>query len=480
MACMTSGQAGSLSYMLRGTSVALWYHHNDIARGLTSVDTENHIGPQPPGSARRRRIGYVLKMFPRLSETFILNEVLELEEQGLDLHIFSLKRPADSVAHGQTKSVRAPVTYLPEKFLDAPLRVCQAMAHVSTNYARPWRRAMRHALRRARADRDLDSLWTLCQACCLVRELGEIEHLHAHYANVPARLSLMAHRLTGVSYSITTHAKDIFMGVPLRSPKLHERIGRARFVVANSEFSAAHVRAHVPSQPEIHTIYNGLHLELFPSRKQDADEPLVLSVGRLVEKKGFADLISACRILKERHVRFKCELVGTGRLSQALKDQIRQSGIGDCVRMIGPLPQEILREHYKRAMVFALACVESADGDRDILPNVIKEAMAIGVPVVTTRLDGIEELIEDGVNGLLVAPRDPAALATKLEMLLGDTQMRKNLSARGRIVIEERFDRRSNFARLKTLLVNAAQGSHTEQAQAARAELNSHDTSCLR
>ena len=442
------------------------------------MEIKNHIDPQPPANARCR-IAYVLKMFPRLSETFILNEVLEMEQQGLELHIFSLKRPADSVAHAQAKSVRAPVAYLPEKFFEAPLRICQALAHVSANYGRPWRRAMRHALRRARTDRDLDSLWTLCQACCLVREIGGIQHLHAHYANNPARLALMAHRLTGVSYSITTHAKDIFMGDPLRSPKLHERISRARFVVANSGFSAAHVRSHVPSQAEIHTIYNGLHLETFPAREADSSEPLILSVGRLVEKKGFADLVSACRILKERRVRFTCELVGTGKLSQALKDQIRQSGVGDCVRMIGPLPQEVLREHYRRAMLFALACVESSDGDRDILPNVIKEAMAIGVPVVTTRLDGIEELIEDGVSGLLVPPRDPAVLASKLELLLGDAQLRKRLAIRGRIVIEERFDRRSNFARLKTLLVNAAQTPHIDAVQAAPAELNSHDASCI-
>jgi glycosyltransferase involved in cell wall biosynthesis len=402
-----------------------------------------------------------------------------LEEQGLELHIFSLKRPADSVAHAQTRSVRAAVSYLPERFFEAPVRVCRGLAHVSARCGKPWRRAMRHALRRARADRDLDALWTLCQACCLVREIGEIQHLHAHYANIPARLALMAHRLTGVSYSITTHAKDIFMGDPLRSPKLHERISRARFVVANSDFSAAHVRAHVPGQAEIHTIHNGLHLETFLAREEDAKEPLILSVGRLVEKKGFADLISACRILKERRVRFTCELVGTGKLSQTLKDHIRQSGVGDCVRLIGPLPQEVLREHYQRAMVFALACVEAADGDRDILPNVIKEAMAIGVPVVTTRLDGIEELIEDEVSGLLVAPRDTAALAARLEALLGDARLRQRLSIRGRRVIEERFDRRSNFSRLKTLLVNAAQAPHTETERTPLAELNSHDASCL-
>jgi len=408
--------------------------------------------------AQPMRVGYVLKMFPRLSETFILNEVLELERQGLELRIFSLKRPAEAVFHAQTKLVRSPITYLPENIFYAPFRVFRGQFHVWLKFRRAWRRALRNALRAVRTNRDISALLAFCQACWLIHELGDTRHLHAHYANVPAKVALIVHRITGVSYSITTHAKDIFQNDPFASPKLQERAARARFVVANSRFSAGQIRAGLNGQGEIHTVYNGLDLGAFPLRKTGPLEPKILSVGRLVEKKGFCDLIAACQLLKERKVKFTCELIGTGRLSNVIKERIRGCGVGDCVKMVGPLSQEVLRGHYERAMVFALPCIEAADGDRDILPNVVKEAMAVGVPVVTTQLDGIEELIEDGVSGLLVQPGDVPALAAKLELLLNDFKLRQNLATQGRKVIEERFDRRANVAQLKKLLMDAIQG----------------------
>ena len=414
--------------------------------------------PDLARSAQPAPVGYVLKMFPRLSETFILNEVLELEQQGLALRIFSLKRPAEAVFHAQTKLVRSPIIYLPEKIYSAPWRVLLGQFHTWFKFRRGWWRALRHAVRGARARGDAGAMLAFCQACSLIRELRGIRHLHAHYANVPAKVALIVHRITGASYSITTHAKDIFQNNPFASPKLQERMARARFVVANSRFSARQIRAGLNGQSEIHAVYNGLDLGAFPLRKTGPLEPMILSVGRLVEKKGFCDLIAACQLLKERKVKFTCELIGTGRLSNVIKEQIRSCGVGDCVKMVGPLSQEVLRGHYEQAMVFALPCIEAADGDRDILPNVVKEAMAVGVPVVTTQLDGIEELIEDGVSGLLVQPGDVPALAAKLELLLNDFKLRQNLATQGRKVIEERFDRRANVAQLKKLLMDAIQG----------------------
>jgi glycosyltransferase involved in cell wall biosynthesis len=400
-------------------------------------------------------VGYVIKMFPRLSETFILNEVLELERQGLNLRIFSLKHPADAVRHAQAGLVRSRVFYLPEKIQWAPLRIARAQMHVGLRYRRAWQRAFRNALRRARSEGDGSGLTAFCQACCIVREMGSIRYLHAHYANVPAKIALLVHRLSGVPYSITTHAKDIFQNDPFASPKLHERLCRARFVVANSRFSAEHIRAGLNGQGEVRIVHNGLDLEAFPPRACAPAEPVILSVGRLVEKKGFADLIAACHILRQREVRFSCQIVGTGRLSSELKEQIRAQGVGDCVRLVGPLPQEVLCGYYEQAMVFGLACARAADGDRDVLPNAVKEALAVGVPVVTTRLEGMEELIEEGVSGLLVEPGQPEALAAKLELLLGDAQLRARLAAQGRKVIEARFDRRKNFAELKALLLGS-------------------------
>jgi glycosyltransferase involved in cell wall biosynthesis len=441
---------------------------------------DNQVALNGNGPASVVQVGYIIKMFPRLSETFILNEVLELEQQGLSLRIFSLKRPADSVFHQQVKSVRSPIVYLPETVSDGPLRIALGQVHSWRRHRRVWGRALQHALRRAHAEGDSGDLMIFYQACCLVRELGPICHLHAHYANLPAKVALLVHRLTGVSYSITTHAKDIFQNDPFSSAKLHERMCRARFVVANSRFSAEHIRAGLKGQGDIRVVHNGLDLSLFQHRRAVAEQPLILAVGRLVEKKGFAILIAACRLLKEKRVRFTCEIVGTGACSNQLKEKIRQCEVGELVRLVGPLPQQVLREHYARAMVFVLPCVRATDGDRDILPNAIKEAMAVGVPVVTTRLEAIEELIHDGVSGLLVEPGDASGLAAKLELVLSEPGLRRELAAQGRKVIEECFDRRSNFAGLKSLLLSAAQAGVASRVAANEAIAESSYANCLR
>ncbi len=158
------------------------------------------------------QIGYVLKMFPRLSETFILNEILELERQGVSLHIFSLKRPVDAVSHPQVKSVRSPITYLPEELHHEPIRVLQGQMVVLLQHRREYWHTLRHLIRGSRRGAFRSSLLRFCQACCLIREMGDIRHLHAHYANIPAKVALIAHRIAGVAYSITTHAKDVFQG----------------------------------------------------------------------------------------------------------------------------------------------------------------------------------------------------------------------------------------------------------------------------
>lgn len=419
-------------------------------------------------------------MFPRLSETFILNEVLEIERQGVPLKIFSLKRPADEVSHPQTALVRGEVSYLPEQLGRAPLRTAQAQWHVWRRHPRQWRHSLRNAVRRLRATGDRGDLLAFAQACCVVRDLGEVRHLHAHYANVPSKVALLVHRLATVSYSITTHAKDIFQNDPFSSPKLRERMLRARFIIANSQFSANHIRDGLQGQGEIRVVHNGLDLAAFPFRRDEPRQPLILGVGRLVEKKGFAHLLTACQVLCRKQIQFSCEIIGTGALSASLKEQIRSLGLGDRVKLVGPIPQHVLWEHYARATVFALPCVLAADGDRDILPNALKEAMAVGVPVLTTRLDGIDELIEEGVSGWLVPPGNASALAEALIALLTDAGRRRQLALGGRQVIEQRFDRRENFAQLRTLLESAVSGSEFP-ARAPQAKVPStYDASCVR
>ncbi len=414
-------------------------------------------------------IGYVVKMFPRLSETFILNEILELERQGLALRIFSLKRPTAAEAELAAGAVRAPIIYLPGRVYREPLRVLRAQLGVMRRQPRGYVRTLLHVLR----GRPLASLGRglrrFCQTCCLVHEMGGVRHLHAHFATDPTRLASWARMLRRVSYSVTTHAKDLYQGERVDSPGLRYKLALASFVITNSDYSAARLRASfdgaVPTR--IVTVRNGVDLPAFRRRPEEPARPTILSVGRLVEKKGFHDLLKACRMLREWGVPFHCEIVGAGPLKEALHRSVADLGLEKSVRLRGQMAAAQLREHYFKAMVFALPCVVAADGDRDILPNVLKEAMAVGVPVVTTRLAGIEELIVHDETGLLVAPGDAQALALALRRLLADAALRRHLAGKARKVIEEHFDLRVNLRQLKQLLLEAV---HQPAASAAPAE----------
>jgi len=202
----------------------------------------------------------------------------------------------------------------------------------------------------------------------------------------------------------------------------------------------------------IHTIYNGIDLEAFPFRQREPSEPRILYVGRLVEKKGIRHLVEACGFLREWNVPFQCEIIGSGPLESALRKLIEDSGLNESFKLHGSMPQTKLRQRYEEATLVALPCIIAADGDRDVLPNVLKEAMAVGAPIVTSRLGGIEELVAHEQSGLLVAPGDVTALATALRRGLGDPELRRRLALAGRKIVEERFDMRANFSRLKQLL----------------------------
>ena len=401
-----------------------------------------------------QKIGYVVKMFPRLSETFIRNEILELERQGLPLRIFSLKRPTEADVRLAGEGVQAPITYLPERVYQEPLRVLRAQLGVLRRYPRGYRRMLLHVLRRREMSSLGRGLRRFCQTCCLVHERGQVEHLHAHFASDPTRLASWAQMICKSSYSITTHAKDLYQDNRIGSLGLRNKLSLARFVVANSNYSAAGLRAvfNGEAPTKIFTIYNSVDLTAFPRRLSEPSEPLILSVGRLVEKKGFADLIKACRLLKDWGVNFNCEIVGSGPLAASLSDSVANLGLEKTVKLRGQKPHQELGRHYVKAMVFALPCVVADNGDRDILPNVLKEAMAVGVPVVTTRLEGIEELVTHQETGLLTHPGDIVGLAKSLQRLLADAELRRRLAVQARQLIEERFNLQTNFARLRQLL----------------------------
>ncbi len=370
----------------------------------------------------------ILKTFPRLSETFILNEILELEAQGAKLCIYSLVRSGDFLMHEDVAEVQADVTYLSEMHMRSVAQILRD--HLIILAQHPWR-YLKAVLRRFRSNTARERF---TQAIFLAARLSRqgICHVHAHFALEPTDLACWVDSLTGIPFSFTCHATDVYSEGRLNSLPFHSHLRAAAFAVVVSMQTKRDILSAWPDVPreKLHVFYNGLDLARFQSRPFELREPLLVGVGRLVEKKGFAYLIEACQLLKRRGVPFQCAIIGAGILQEGLTHLTFALGLDDQVRLLGPLPQEELLTYYHKAALVCLPAVVATNGNRDILPNVLKEAMAIGVPVVTTDLPGIEELIEHGRTGWLVSQHDPWALAEALEQLLTDRELARRLADR--------------------------------------------------
>lgn len=396
-----------------------------------------------------QRVAYILKMYPRFSETFILNEVLELERQGMNIHIYSIKKPDDGRFHGDLARVRAKVTYLPEPFTLAPRAYYEAHRRVLDWDRKQYVRSLWGALMRRHRRAALKRFLQAGYLAPLLRREG-ITHIHAHFASAATSVAFYLHQLTGIPYSFTAHAKDIYHQ-DTHTDSLERKLNAARFVVTVSDYNVDYL-AGLHQDGHVVRIYNGLDLDRFSPNGTVPDEPpLVLAVGRLVEKKGFDDLVRACAVLRRDGCRFQCRIVGKGPLEGELRAFIRELGLSKQVELVGALPREDLLHLYPRALVLAAPCVVGADGNRDGLPTVLIESMALGVPVVATDVTGIPELVEDGRTGLLAPQHDPEALARTIRRVLEDHTLARTLARAGRDRVERKFDLRQNVTRLREL-----------------------------
>jgi glycosyltransferase involved in cell wall biosynthesis len=397
------------------------------------------------------RVGYVLKRFPRFSETFILNELLALQAQGAALQVFSLLTPPDEPRHARLAELRAPVTYLAKPSGTPTAVVDEAdKALFAGNDARTIATLQAKAAEVAR----------------LARAAG-ITHLHAHFGSDPATVALLAARIIGGTFSFTAHARDIYhtyISPSVDAEKRRAKLREAAFVVTVSDFNAAHLRNLCPEAAgRIHRLYNGIDLSLFTPA--DTGVPgRIIAVGRLVEKKGFAVLVDACAILRERGLTFDCRIIGDGPLQGALTARIAEHGLAGFVMLEGPMPQEQLADALGTAAIATLPCVITSDGDRDGLPTVLLEAMGKAIPVVTTTVTGGPEIVAQGETGLLCPPNDPAALADALAVLLADHDRARAMGATGRLRAERLFDLQTNAARLAGYFAGVSQGLATRGA----------------
>jgi glycosyltransferase involved in cell wall biosynthesis len=408
-------------------------------------------------------VAYLLKRFPRLSETFILHEILELERQGLDLRLFAILDPGEEVIHADVACVRAPVRYLPAG-RRAIVPLCRAHTTLLRRDPRRYVGVAAYALQR---HRHLSAIKHFVRAGWLALELERagVGHLHAHFAHGPASVAHFVHLLTGLSYSFTAHAKDIYTSPP---DLLALKMRAARFVVTCTGYNARYLAGLLGAAAagRLHRIYHGLDLYKFspdaessaqlgsdPGRVPSGTSPTILAVGRLIEKKGFPYLVDAYRLLVSWRYDVRLCIVGSGEMKEALRRHIQEAGLEDRATLLGPRPQEELIGLYRAATIFTLPCIVAESGDRDGIPNVLVEAMRLGLPVVSTDVSGIPELVIDGETGLLVPPRDAQALAAALRRLLDDPALRAHLVRGAACRVATEFDLAANAARLKALLV---------------------------
>src|SRR6266567_933169 len=390
------------------------------------------------------KIGYVLKRFPRLSETFILNEILELERLGAQIQIYSLidvtLLEAESLRHGLVRELKSPVAYLTPRQPLKKWRVKVGRFDDSGFVQRSLKEI-------CGGDVPHDSILLLLAA--LVGNLAKAQgvgHLHAHFGTEATHLAMLVSRLAGIPYSFTAHAKDIY-DQSVDGALLRQKIREAKFVVTVSDYNRRHLAELVTEKmaTKLIRLYNGIDLDRFqPGQGTLRESDLILAVGRLEQKKGFQDLIQACALLGDTRRSVRCLIVGEGRERQTLENEIRRLGLGEQVVLAGAQTQEQLIKTFKLATVLVLPCVISSTGDRDALPTVLLEAMAAGLPVISTRLAGIPEIIEDGKTGLLVPPGEPAQLARAIAEVLDHPELQQSFGRAGRAKVERLFDLRKN------------------------------------
>jgi colanic acid/amylovoran biosynthesis glycosyltransferase len=400
--------------------------------------------PNGPNAERAAPFAYLFERFPSFTQTFCFREVEEMVRQGMEPAIYSIREADEGSAADPSLLDR--VRYLPrEEALNNAVRDARAAHQIHSDV---W---------------DVFSGWgdrgdktRLYEAAWLGLELKRrrIRHVHAHFAGMAARTAYWIKQFHGIGYSFTGHANDIFCETDF-PVSLDELVKEARLVVTETDYSRDWLRRRCPdSAAKIERVYNGIHPGEFARADFSAEPPEIVSVGRLIEKKGFNELIQACATL--RGIDYRCRIVGAGPLEEALRGQIAQAGLGNRISLEGARPEADVIEFLRGARLFALACARDPDGGSDNLPTVIMEAMAAGLPVVSTRVAGIPEMIEDGRNGRLLAEHDVPGFAGALEGLLRDPAMARRCGAAGRETVERKFATERTTSHLKHLLVRRA------------------------
>lgn len=437
---------------------------------MTRLDSRAAPAGGAPGHdpLRRPRVGYVMSRFPHLPETFILREMSALRAAGWDLRLYPLMRQPGQLVHAEAVSWVQRAQYLsrgPVALLAANVR---ELLRAPAAYLGLWSAVLRDC--RREPDVLLRSL-ALLPACVLLAGLvrrDRVEHLHAHYATYPLLAAWTAHRLTGVSYSVTVHAHDLFVSQAMLVRKLE----RVAFVAAisdhNREFLAQRVDEGLRGRT--HVVHCGVDPAAYTAPRHPRSTALeVLSIGSLQPYKGQAQLVEACALLVQRGVHVRCRIVGGGPERGRLQARIDAADLQDVVLLLGPRVQEEVAALLSSASCYAQPSVVAADGQMEGIPVALMEAMASGLPVVATDLSGVPELVRHGDTGWLVPPGDATALADALQAVATDPAGAAVVASRGRRMVEQQFDLAANVEQLAQLFRRT--GDHTGDHTGETAEV---------
>ncbi|MEC9434032.1 MAG: glycosyltransferase family 4 protein [Pseudomonadota bacterium] len=400
--------------------------------------TDRSSATPAPGGDAGPALAVVVKGYPRLSETFVAQELLELEARGHAFEIWSLRHPYDDRTHPLHDRIKARPRYLPEYLHREPLRVLRGVVRAARlpgfgAMARLW-------LRDLARDRTVNRIRRFGQACVLAAELpAGTRFLYVHFLHTPGSVARYAAGMRGLGWGVSAHAKDIWT---IPDWEKREKLADARFLVTCTASGAEHLRGLAPEPGRVGLVYHGLDLTRFPDPParplRAPGAPLVLlSVGRLVAKKGYDDLIEALAALPPG-LDWRFRHVGGGELKGALAARAKAAGIADRIAWLGKRDQTEVIAEMRGADLFVLPSKIAGDGDRDGLPNVLMEAASQGLPILSTAVSAIPEFIEDGTHGALVPPGDPAALSARIASIAAapgaaEAQAR---AARARLVAE--------------------------------------------
>ena len=390
------------------------------------------------------KFAYLFERFPSFGQTFCYREVAELARQGVNSPIFAIRNPKGEPPQDWDQRIVERVHYLPgEEQLLREVRQASKKGKLTEEVI--------GALDEWGRRTDFLRLYQAVYVGLRLQEIG-IRHVHAHFAGMAARTAFWIGKFFPITFSFTAHANDIFAPRDFEIG-LDKLVDATRVIITETDYAEKFLRERFPGRGDrIHRIYNGLDLTPFARADFSSTPPLIVAVGRLIAKKGFADLIRACRLLMERRKSFRCEIIGEGPLEEDLHQQIIQLDLQGCVELPGAKPQHEIREHLAAATAFVLPSVVDPDGGMDNLPTVIMEAMAAGLPVISTAVGGIPEMVIQSETGFLVPPGDVAALAGAIERLFNEIGLPRRLGERGFQRAKELFSIEKNVRSLLALI----------------------------